>query len=175
VAERGTGNETILVIGYGNELRGDDGLGVRVVEAIAGANLPGVRVITSSQLVPELAAELAEARLAIFVDALEDARGSGVELLPLSADATTDWITHRADPRSLLALTRAVYRRVPEAWWVMVAGHQFDFGEGLSAVGEANVGKARERIRTLIVGHDQPPWTSPTVHIGIATFPVEAL
>ncbi len=157
MTERGTGGGTILVIGYGNRLRGDDGLGLRVAEAIAAANFPCVRVITSCQLVPELAAELAEARLAFFVDALVDPGGAGVNLLPLSAEAATDWNTHRADPRALLALTRAVYGRVPEAWWLTVSGQNFDFGEGLSSVAETNAGTAAERIQTFIVDRRAGP------------------
>jgi hydrogenase maturation protease len=151
VTERGTSSETVLVLGYGNELRGDDALGLRVAEAVAAENLPGVRVITSCQLVPELAAELAAARLAIFVDARGDAGGGGFQLLPLSAETAADWSTHTADPRALLALTRALYGQAPEAWWLMVSGQQFDFGEGLSSVARANAERACERIRPLIV------------------------
>jgi hypothetical protein len=33
------------VIGYGNTLRGDDGIGPAVAEAVAALGLPGVRVI----------------------------------------------------------------------------------------------------------------------------------
>jgi hydrogenase maturation protease len=150
VIERGTSSETILVIGYGNELRGDDGLGPRVAEAIAAANYPGVRVQTVFQLVPELAAELAEARMVIFVDALVDPSRSAVELAPVGAEEITDWCTHTADPRTLLALTRAVYGRTPEAWVLTVSGQNFAVGEGLSSVAEENARQAIARIKGLI-------------------------
>ena len=42
-----------LVIGYGNTLRGDDGVGPRVAEAIEKLNLPGVRTLVCQQLSPE--------------------------------------------------------------------------------------------------------------------------
>ena len=58
-----------LVIGYGNTLRGDDGIGPAVAEAVAALGLPGVRVIVAHQLTPELAADLADAQLVVFVDA----------------------------------------------------------------------------------------------------------
>ena len=35
----------ILVVGYGNTLRGDDGVGPRVAEAIGKRQLPGVRTL----------------------------------------------------------------------------------------------------------------------------------
>jgi hydrogenase maturation protease len=117
----------ILVIGYGNELRRDDGLGPHVARRIAAANYAHVRVLTCFQLVPELAADLAEIPLVIFVDARDDPRRCSVELRRITAEETTDWSSHSGDPRALLALTHAVYGRAPEAWWVMVPGEDFGF------------------------------------------------
>lgn len=140
----------ILIIGYGNEQRGDDGIGLRVAAAIATAQHPGVRVLTCFQLVPELAADLTDARLVVFVDALADPERAGVEVRRITAAETTEWSTHSGDPRALLALTHAVYGRTPEAWWVTVSGEHFGFGEGLSPFAEENARQAREHIKTLI-------------------------
>lgn len=139
MTERG---EAVLVIGYGNELRGDDGIGPRVAEAVAAANSPYVLVRSVRQLTPELAAELAEARLVIFVDALADPSRSTVELCPLRIERITEWNTHTADPRTLLALTKAVYRRAPQAWLLTVPGQNFAFGEGLTPIAEDGVRQA---------------------------------
>jgi len=140
----------ILVIGYGNEVRGDDGIGPRVAEAIAAVNYPGVRVVRCFQLVPELAADLADAQLAVFVDALANPRRRDIEMRRITAEEMSDWSTHTGDPRALLALTRAVYGRTPEAWWVMVPGEDFGFGEGLSPLAEENVREAIDRIAVLV-------------------------
>ena len=51
-----------LVIGYGNTLRGDDGVGPRVAEAIEKLNLPGVRTL-------DLPAALARTRRPDFAGA----------------------------------------------------------------------------------------------------------
>ena len=159
MAERPTSSEIILVIGYGNELRGDDGIGPRVAEAIAAVNHPDVRVRTVFQLVPELAAELAESRMVLFVDALADPSRIAVELARVEAEEIPDWSTHTADPRMLLALTRAVYGRTPEAWWLTVPGRNFAVGEGLSSIAEENVRQAITRIKRLIQAKTQcrPP------------------
>src|SRR5262249_55611359 len=143
-------NETILVIGYGNELRGDDGLGPRVAEAIAAANYSDVRVRTVFQLVPELSADLAEVGMAVFVDAWADSGRTTVELVRVEAEEIADWSTHRPDPRILLTLAQAVYGRTPEAWWLMVPGRNFGFGEGLSPRAEENLCQAMARIKWLI-------------------------
>jgi hydrogenase maturation protease len=143
----------VLIIGYGNELRGDDGLGPFVARGIAAAGLPGVQVRTMVQLVPELAADLADARLAVFVDASMEPSESGVELRLLTVGDALDWSTHHGAPRQLLALTRAIYGRTPEAWWVTVAGADFTFRQGLSSHAEKGAWLALDRIRALLQGH----------------------
>src|SRR5262249_48223876 len=88
--------------------------------------------------------------MVLFVDALADPGRAAVELTRVRAEAISDWSTHIADPRTLLALTRALYRRTPEAWWLTVPGRDFDFGEGLSAGAEEGVRVAVARIKKLI-------------------------
>lgn len=140
----------ILIIGYGNELRGDDGLGPLVAKAVAAANLPGVRVLIALQLLPEFAADLAQASLVVFVDAAEVGSEGGVEVRSLAVEDATDWCTHQADPRPLLALTRAVYERTPQAWWLTVSGRNFELGEKLSEMAEENARQALVCLARLI-------------------------
>jgi hydrogenase maturation protease len=140
----------IVVIGYGNEMRRDDGIGPCVANSLAAAHYPNVQVKACSQLVPELAADLADARLAIFVDALVGDPQTDVDVRRIAAADTSDWSTHIGDPSALLALTQALYGRAPEAWWVRVPGRNFGFGEGLSPLAEWNAGEAIKRIATLL-------------------------
>ncbi len=140
----------ILVIGYGNELRGDDGLGPLVAKAVAALDIPGVQVLIARQLLPEFTADLAQARLAVFVDASEVGSGETIELRPLAVEDVTDWCSHHVDPRTLLALTQAIYWQTPEAWWLTVPGRKFDFSEGLSEVAEENARQALLCLKKLI-------------------------
>jgi hydrogenase maturation protease len=138
----------VLVIGYGNTLRGDDGIGAAVAEAIIAAALPGVGVIVAHQLTPELAADLAEARRVVFVDAAVGGEPvTETELVPEPAAAS---LTHAPDPRALLALTRAACGRSPEAWLVTVAGADFGYREGLTEVGRRHARLAAERVKCLL-------------------------
>src|SRR5262245_30725916 len=61
------GRWSVVVVGYGNELRGDDAVGPRVAQAVAAWDLPGVCGLAIHQLTPELAEILAAAARAIFV------------------------------------------------------------------------------------------------------------
>ncbi|MGA1285390.1 MAG: hypothetical protein ACO34J_15215 [Prochlorothrix sp.] len=57
-----------LIIGYGNTLREDDGVGYCMAEAIAQWNLTGIESKAVHQLTPDLAAHLAEVDRVIFID-----------------------------------------------------------------------------------------------------------
>jgi hydrogenase maturation protease len=140
----------VLIIGYGNELRGDDGLGPFVAESLAAAKLPGVLVKTTVQLLPELAADLAEARLVVFVDATGEPNAKAIPVRLQAAEDTIPWCMHRAGPHTLLALAQIIYGQTPEAWWLMVPGRYFGHSEGLSEVAMENARQATIRLTRLI-------------------------
>jgi len=86
VASGGTTERGILVIGYGNTLRRDDGVGVRAAEMMAAdSRFADVEVLTVYQLTPELSLDIATASLVVFVDA--DVRGlpGSIEVRELGA------------------------------------------------------------------------------------------
>jgi hydrogenase maturation protease len=139
-----------LVIGYGNDLRGDDAVGPLAAAAVAAWDAPGVWALAVHQLTPELAEALAVADLAIFVDACASPDREEVET-HLIAPAVTDTVLgHTGDPRGLLALTAALYGHCPAAWSITVPARSFAFGAGLSPVAERGLAAALERVRDLI-------------------------
>jgi hydrogenase maturation protease len=139
-----------LVIGYGNEMRGDDGLGPYVAKSVSTEDFPGVRVLTARQLLPEFAADLAQAKVVVFVDASVESSENGVSVRFLAVEDMMGWSTHHADPRALLALAQTIYGRTPEAWWLTVVGRHFEFGEGLSEVAVRNARQAIRRLKSLL-------------------------
>jgi hydrogenase maturation protease len=140
----------VLVIGYGNTLRCDDGVGPRVAEAVAALNLPGVRTLVCQQLAPEHADPVSRARLVLFVDAAVDAPRE-VQLRPLQPADTSQVMAHAADPRTLLALARDVFGRVPEAsWWLTIPIEEPGFGEELSPLARQGMRTAVAKIQALV-------------------------
>jgi hydrogenase maturation protease len=140
----------ILVIGYGNTLRSDDGVGPRVAFAANGWAVPGLTSIAAHQLTPELAEPLAAAELAIFVDARLAEGGEEVEILPLESSRSGGMTGHASDPRFLLALAQALYGRHPRTWLVTVPVADLSLGERISPAAERGVAAALERIAELI-------------------------
>jgi hydrogenase maturation protease len=140
----------ILVIGYGNTLRRDDGVGCEVAAAASSWGVPGLESIGVQQLTPELAEPLASAELAVFVDARLSANGQIIEVLRVEPAASRPSLAHAGDPAGLLAMARAIYGRQPRAWLVTVAGTEFSVGTGLSPSARRGVHEALERIAGLI-------------------------
>jgi hydrogenase maturation protease len=144
--------ERIVVIGYGNRLRTDDGAGPHVASAVASWELPGLVSLAVHQLTPELTDLLASAKLAIFVDARLTSVEESVLILPLELSVDSGIYGHICDPRSLLALTQAIYRRTPQSWLITVPAADFSLGEGLSKTANQGAERALDRIAALVGG-----------------------
>jgi hydrogenase maturation protease len=138
----------VLVIGYGNTLRGDDGVGPRVAEAVGNLHLPGVRTLICPLLTPELAEPISCAQKVIFVDAAVDAPKS-VQWRKLQPNETSQIMAHAANPRTMLALARDVFGRVPQAWWLTIPAVKLDFNEELTPEAQRGLAEAVEKIQTL--------------------------
>ncbi len=139
----------LLVIGYGNELRGDDGVGPKVAAAVAAWKQAGVRALICHQLTPELAHDIAAARAVIFVDAALPAVAPTVQVRAIAPADAAQLRAHTSDPPALLALAQTTFGRTPPAWTITVPAVNFDFGERLSPLAEQGMAAALEHIRSL--------------------------
>jgi len=131
----------LLVIGYGNPLRTDEGVGPRVVEAVQALRLPGVRTLICQQLSSEHAEPIARAETVVFVEAVVDSLDE-VQWRPLTPTDSSPLMAQAADPRTLLALSRDVYGHAPEAWRLTIPVMNLAFSESLSPLAEQGFAEA---------------------------------
>ncbi len=141
-----------LVVGYGNTLRSDDGVGAKVAAAVAELALPGVVALVRHQLTPELAEPVSEAHAVVFVDAAVDA-ATEVRVRQLEPAYGAQLMAHAADPRTLLALAKQLFGRCPPAWWLTIPVENLEFGEELSPLARRGYEIALEKIRELAGSH----------------------
>jgi len=146
---------SVVIIGYGNELRGDDAAGPLVARAVARWEAPGVWALAVHQLTPELAEAIAAADVAIFVDACTDLEQKQVAAHPIELANTDPALGHTGDPGAMLALAESLYDHCPLAWSITVPATSFDFGTCLSPVAERGVAAALQQIRDLISNPDR--------------------
>ncbi|NJN95665.1 MAG: hydrogenase [Anaerolineales bacterium] len=132
----------ILLIGYGNDLRRDDGAGLILAERLERVwRNQGVaaKLLPVHQLTPELAAEIAEPDIStvVFVDArviAPDEVDPQVQVQSLNREPLTPSLGHYLDPATLLLYADRLYGRRPAAWLVTVPAADFGYDESLSQI-----------------------------------------
>jgi hydrogenase maturation protease len=142
-----------LVIGYGNEMRGDDGLGPELAHAIEQLHLPGVQIITCHQLTPELAEPISRADAVVFLDAAVDAPAE-VQIRPLTAAASFHLSAHTGDPAALLGIAQQLFGHSPRAWWITAPAFDLGYKFGLSE-------RAQSGLRSALCAFEKL-WTTLT-------------
>jgi len=142
-----------LIIGYGNPLRGDDGIGARAAELLAETPFPdGVQVLVCHQLTIELAPQIAEADRLILIDARATGEPGSIEqcvLTPAIPDRAS--LTHHIDARGLLAAAQMLYGHAPETMLFTVSGGSFEGGEALSPAVAAALPELLTQIREAVL------------------------
>lgn len=127
----------MLIIGYGNSLRADDGAGIVIAQKMArhfnAAGLP-TRLITETQLLPEMAADISAPSIntVVFVDTSLQSNAAQVEINKIDVDTQTASTGHQLYPAALLLYASLLYGRNPQAWLVTIPGVDFAHGESFS-------------------------------------------
>jgi len=141
----------VLLIGYGNPGRLDDGLGPALAQRMAERGLPNVRIDSDYQLSVEDAAAAAEADTVIFADA--DTKGPEpfwLKRLELGS-VRPSFSSHSVSPEGVLALARELFDAKTEAWLMGIRGYEFnEFGEGLSPRAMNNLDAASEYLEKAL-------------------------
>ena len=166
------GPAKVLVIGYGNPGRCDDGLGPALAEALEQAPIPGVTVDSDYQLTVEHAAAVAEHDAVVFADAAV----SGPEpfaFQEISPRWGESFTTHHVDPQAVLHLARSLFSSAARGHVLAVRGYAFnEFGETLSPQAQRNLAAALEFLRNLLQAgsgfRNRGCETEPLAGLGIA-------
>lgn len=139
----------ILVYGFGNPGRRDDGLGIAFADLIEERGIPGVSCERNYQLNIEDALEIAAYDAVIFADASLDA-GEPFELRELSPARDITFTSHAMPAHSVLALCEDLYRKSPRAYMMAIRGYSWEIGEGLSGDAADNLEKAVDFAVSLL-------------------------
>jgi hydrogenase maturation protease len=144
-----------LVVGYGNPLRSDDGVGWKAAGRLAtDPRFAGAQVLQRHQLTPELALDISRADLVVLVDA-RSGQPAGtvsverVEGVETAAACGTTW-SHHLRPADLVALARELYGRAGEVHVVSVGVGSLEVGEDLSPAVEGVVEDVIDTIAGLV-------------------------
>ena len=143
----------ILIFGYGNSSRGDDGLGPAFLQAWAASphfDPARQELLTDFQLQVEHALDLQNREWVCFVDASVEAPAPfHFEVLdPRRDDSFT---THAMSPQALLAVYQQVLRQTPPPCFLLsIRGYDFALGADLSESARGHLRQALLFIENLL-------------------------
>jgi hydrogenase maturation protease len=160
----------IWIVGYGNPLRGDDGVGQEVATALlqqrnSVGGLASAVITCAHQLLPEMALDISRSRFAVFIDAAHDGRPGGSVSLQLLSElpdpgpgqsaAASCW--EDFTPANLLALSRCLFATAPVGAVVTVGAVAFGLGARLSPEVRAAIPRAAAAVRLAISAVPERP------------------
>ncbi len=123
----------ILIVGYGNRLRSDDGLGFRAAEELSRAGpVAGTEILVRHQLTPELAESISHVETVLFIDASRVGRPGEIRCTQVNPQPPDLLLAHQLTPATLLSLCCELYGVCPQAFEISLCGECFELGEKLS-------------------------------------------
>ena len=140
----------ILIYGYGNPGRQDDGLGPIVADLIEKENFSNVKIDSNYQLNAEDAVALADSDITVFVDASEDEKVETFNFFEVKPDDEIGYTTHAMSAGSVLALCNTVYKKHPATYMLGIRGVEWGFKEELSQRGRQNLELAVSFLKDLL-------------------------
>ncbi len=158
-----------LILGCGNSLRQDDGVGLWLCAWAQDrfSSEPDLRVIARQQWTPDLAEDIALSRSVLFIDCTVESAPGQVLLREIDAAAPrTGIVTHYTDASHLLALAGELYSAAPrKALFLTIGAGSVALGEEFSPAVSAALTDAqgvleiavRQLLRHDEISADIPP------------------
>jgi hydrogenase maturation protease len=139
----------IILVGVGNTLRGDDGIGAYICARFDQLNIEGLTTMVTQQLNTELVDDFLEYDSIILADAAIS--GGPVAWHPLKTEtALPVSSSHHVNAGLLNALAKQLYHKKLPIMCCAVKGENFEMGEQLSATAKKNADDAVAIICTWV-------------------------
>ncbi len=144
----------VLIYGYGNPGRQDDGLGVvlaqKVEEWARAKGLNNIAVETNYQLNIEDAEIISRYDTVIFADASQE-NIDGFQFDEVQpSEARVEFTMHAVSPSYIVYLCNDLFGKFPEALLLHLKGYSWDFKEGLTRKAKQNLDEAFRFITTKL-------------------------
>lgn len=151
-----TNSGKILIYGYGNPGRQDDGLGAafiqKVDDFIIQNNLDHIFTDCNYQLNIEDADTVSKATAVVFVDASQEENIEHFSLSEVDAsDARVEFSMHAVSPSFVIDLCRKIYGVSPIAWLIHIKGYEWDFKEEMSEKAKENLEMAFDFFKPFLL------------------------
>lgn len=144
----------ILIYGFGNPGRQDDGLGPEFVHRMeawaATKQLDEFDIDSNYQLNIEDALEIAAYEVVVFADATVEEHVSDFRLDILDPEKeTVKYTLHAASPGYILELCQEMYGKKPRTYLLRMKGYEWELAEGLTAQAGKNLETALAHFKKV--------------------------
>lgn len=113
------------IIGYGNELRGEDAFGLDVIKELQKIEPKETKLISAHQLTPETVLELLEADEVIFIDTCYDEANRYALACSIKEQNSLN-LSHHISPKAIIYMLKALYGKKPEFFIYSMLSADFD-------------------------------------------------
>jgi hydrogenase maturation protease len=144
----------ILIYGYGNPGREDDGLGIELVKKLETwskqIGLNGIEFDSNYQLNIEDAETISVKDVVIFADASTEEIDEFI-LTEVTGESDAIFTTHAASPGYIVKLCTDLFGKCPHVYLLHIKGYQWEFREKISDRAEHNLKNAYEFMKNYLV------------------------
>lgn len=147
------GTIKVLIYGYGNPGRQDDGLGVLLAEEIekwaSEQGFSNIHTDSNYQLNLEDAAGISAYELVIFADASRENINDFLfeELKP---SAVVEFTMHAVAPSFILYMCNQVFEHAPKAYLLHIRGYEWEFMAGMTEKAKMNLDSASKFLKSFL-------------------------
>ncbi|MEO8414801.1 MAG: hydrogenase maturation protease [Ginsengibacter sp.] len=128
---KGFNKKRICIVGIGNTLRADDGVGGYVCQLIEEKNLDEVTIMITQQLDIGMTEDLSKFNTVIFVDASLTVERMSFERLSLENNQPQSF-SHHVNAATLVGLATILYATNTQFYICAISGNNFEIGNTLS-------------------------------------------
>jgi hydrogenase maturation protease len=143
-----------LLLACGNTLRGDDGIGPWLADWAEErfADEPLMKVISRQQWTPELAADLAEAESALFLDCSTESEAGSINVIHVKPAERAEGVgTHHVSAAELLGMAQDLYGSLPsQALLLTIGAGSTELSEEFSQVVLDAIPKACAQLEQIL-------------------------
>jgi len=143
----------ILIYGYGNPGRQDDGLGIRLAERLEEwSTLKGLECVSfenNYQLNIEDAEAISNQDLVIFADASEEEIDDFC-FSKVDGKGKLSFTTHAASPGYIVKLCNELFQKEPRVYLLHIKGYEWEFKEEISPRALVNLDRAIDYLKPIL-------------------------
>lgn len=147
-------SKKILIYGYGNPGRQDDGVGVLFAEQlnewVKNNEIKNIDFDSNYQLNIEDAETISSYDTVFFVDASTKKEINNFEISSIKPNTDVSFTMHAVSPGFILNLCSEISKNCPEAFIIEIRGYEWEFQKSLDKRTQSNLQKTLEFAKNIL-------------------------